>query len=155
MTNKKSTLNTVGRIFVRNNWSAAVLAVTLAMSGWACSAGGGGNLRLSTSPTLPAAQGNAKFSVTNNDNTRIALTVKHLAHPEKLTPPASDYVIWTRATKYAPAQNIGALIVDKDLNGKFDGETPLHSFELFITAEASGEVQQPSGQLLLWTNYSR
>lgn len=141
---------------MRNSWSAAVLAATLAMSGCAMfGIGGRGNTSLSTSPTLAAAEGSARFSATKNDNTRIALRVKHLAQPEKLTPPASNYVVWTRATKYAPAQNIGALIVDKNLAGKLDAETPLHSFELFITAEASGQVQQPSGQFLLWTNYSR
>ncbi|HEX7572249.1 MAG TPA: hypothetical protein VF514_04090, partial [Bacteroidota bacterium] len=66
-----------------------------------------------------------------------------------------NYVVWTRANKDAPAQSIGALVVDKDLNGKLVTETALHSFDLFITAEDSGQVQQPSGQPLLWMSYSR
>jgi hypothetical protein len=135
---------------------SAVLAVTLAMSG--CSAlgiAGKGGSRLLTSSALPSVEGRAKFSVTVNDNTAIELTVKHLPRPERLSPPASNYVVWTRATKEAPAQSVGALVVDKNLNGKLVTETALHSFDLFITAEDSGQVQQPSGQPLLWMSYSR
>jgi hypothetical protein len=156
MDNKKDTSNKVSRILARNTWSTAVLAVTLAMSGCAAlGIGGRGVSRLETSPMLPAVEGSARFSVTVNDNTSIMLTVKHLANPERLTPPASHYVVWTRATKDAPAQNIGALVVDKKLNGKIVTETSLHSFDLFITAEDSSQVQQPSGQPLLWMSYSR
>lgn len=134
----------------------AALAALLAASGCAMLGFGGRNdTSLSTSPTMPAAQGSARFSPTDNDNTSIALKVKHLAHPARLTPPASHYVVWTRANKDASAQNIGALKVDKRLNGHLDTETPLHSFELFITAEASGQVQATSGPSLLWTSYSR
>ena len=135
---------------------SAVLAITLAMSG--CSIlgiGGDGESRLSTSPSLPSVEGRAKFGVTANDNTNITLTVKHLPRPERLSPPASNYVVWLRATKEAAAQSIGALVVDKDLNGKLVTETALHSFDLFITAEDSSQVQQPSGPPLLWMSYSR
>jgi len=135
---------------------SAVLALILAISGCTMlGIGGGGTTRLSSSPTLPAVDGRAKFTATKNDNTRIELTVKHLPHPGKLTPPANTYVVWTRATKYAPAQNVGALLVDKNLNGKLVTETALHSFELFITAEDSGQIQEPLGQPLLWMNYNR
>jgi hypothetical protein len=135
---------------------SVVLAVTLAMSG--CSMlgiGGGEAIRLSSSPTLPAVEGYAKFSATKNNNTRITLTVKHLPQPDKLTPPANQYIVWTRAAKYEPAQNMGSLVVDKNLSGKLETETPLHTFELFITAEASGQIQEPFGEPLLWINYNR
>ncbi len=135
---------------------SAVLAITLAMSG--CSMlgiGGAKDIRLSSSPTIPSVAGYVKFKVTKNNNTQITLTVKHLAQPERLTPPANQYVVWTRAAKYEPAQNMGALIVDKNLNGKLVTITPLRTFELFITAEVSGQIQQPFGEPLLWTSYSR
>ena len=132
----------------------AILAMVVAMSGCALF-GKGGGVRLSSSPALPAAEGSVKFSASDNDNTNVVLKVKHLAHPEKLTPPVSEYVVWVRGAKNALPQNIGALKVDKKLTGELDTEVPLHSFELFITGEASGQVQQPSGQQLLWTNYSR
>lgn len=135
---------------------SAVLAVILAMS--SCSMlgmGGGKTIRLSSSPSLPAVEGLVIFTATINDNTRIELTVKHLPHPAKLSPPANNYVVWTRATEYAPVQNMGALLVDKNLNGKLVTETALHSFELFITAEDSGQIQEPYGQRLLWISYNR
>ena len=148
MDNKNSTSNTLSTILFRNSWSAVILAAALTMSGCA-------SVSLSTIPSMPAAEGHVRYGVTKNGNTLIVLNVKHLAHPEKLTPPANNYVVWTRATKNAPAQNIGALKVDNDLAGELETEIPLKSFELFITAEASGQVQQPSGESLLWTNYSR
>jgi len=110
---------------------------------------------MSTSPTNPAAQGQVKFKKATNDNTSIDLEVKHLADPQKLTPPAQNYVVWTRANKDAAPQNIGALSVDDDLTGTLKTVTPLHSFELFISAESSGQVQTPTGVPLLWTNYNR
>lgn len=112
-------------------------------------------LVLSVSPKVPAAEGAVNFTVTKNDNTRIALKVRHLAFPEKLTPPAGSYVVWTRADKDAPFQNIGSLLVDRDLLGSLETETPLHRFELFITAEPMGQAQKPSGDSLLWTSYDR
>jgi hypothetical protein len=110
---------------------------------------------LTTSPLIPAAEGDVKFSPVKNDNTGIDLRVKHLAEPEKLTPPAQTYVAWIRNGKDAAPQNIGALTVDKELTGELSTVTPLHAFDLFVTAEASGQVQQPAGQPLLWTSYSR
>ena len=136
-------------MLIKNSGSVLALTAILAMLGCATTR------RLATSPTMPAAEGNVAFSATRNNNTRIRLRVKHLAYPEKLTPPASIYVVWIRATKDAQAQNIGALVINKNLVGELDTETPLHSFELFITAEASGQVQSPAGQFLLWTSYSR
>ncbi len=154
MTNKTNTSKPLGWIIIAG---AAVLAVSMVMSGCAMLGLGSGNQHaiLSSTPLLPGAEGDIKYTVSKNDNTRITLKVKHLAPPEELTPPASHYVVWTRDEKNSPAQNIGALVVDKNLDGELDAVTPWHSFELFITAEGSGQVQQPSGQPLLWTNYSR
>lgn len=116
--------------------------------------GGGSGSNMNVSTAIPAAEGTVKFGKARNDNTRIDLTVKHLADPAKLTPPANNYVVWLRPDKDAPAQNIGALIVDKNLTGKLDTVTALRRFDLFITAEGSGQVQEPTGQPLLWTSHS-
>ena len=138
--------------------SAAVLAAAMAAFLPGCSTfgwGGNSEVNLSTSPSMPASEGSARFSVSKNDNTLIDLRVKHLAHPEKLTPPASSYVVWIQANKDAAPQNVGALKVDSDLNGAITAETALHSFGLFVTAEGAGQVQTPTGAQLLWTTYSR
>lgn len=116
--------------------------------------GFGSRASMNTSPVIPAAEGSVKFGKAPNGNTSIDLTVKHLANPEKLTPPAHNYVVWLRANKDAAAQNIGALTVDKNLTGKLTTVAALHGFELFITAEGSGQVQSPTGQPLLWASHN-
>ena len=108
--------------------SAMMLTAALAAVSGCASFGFGGNseVRLSTSPSNPAAEGTARFSVSKNDNTNIELRVKHVAHPERLTPPASSYVVWIKTNKDAAPQNIGALKVDDELNGSLLAETSLH-----------------------------
>ncbi|NNN06362.1 MAG: hypothetical protein HKL90_10720 [Elusimicrobia bacterium] len=119
-----------------------------------CALLGGAGPRMNASPTVPAAEGRVKFGGASNGNTSIDLTVKHLADPARLTPPANNYVVWVRASKNAAAQNIGALSVDKNLTGTLNTVTALRTFDLFITAEGSGQVQLPTGQPLLWTSHS-
>ncbi|MEO7966849.1 MAG: hypothetical protein ABIT38_23365, partial [Gemmatimonadaceae bacterium] len=94
----------------------------------------------------------AKVSSTDNGNTKIELAVQHLALPDRVNPGATVYVVWVRATQSnALAQNIGALRVDSDLNGNLSAVTPLHAFELFITAEATQSGSEPYGKRLLYT----
>lgn len=110
---------------------------------------------LSASPALPAAEGSLKCGKADNDNTGIDLKVKHLANPERLTPPASVYVVWVKPDKDAAPQNIGALEVDSDLTGRLKTVTALRRFELFVTGEATGQTPSPSGSPVLWANCSR
>ena len=132
----------------------AFLSAALASALSGCALLGGSGPRMNASPVIPAAEGSVKFGKARNDNTSVSLSVKHLAHPKKLSPPANNYIVWLRPGKDAAAQNIGALTVDKKLTGKLDTVTALHSFDLFITAEASGQVQTPTGSPLLWTSHS-
>jgi len=109
---------------------------------------------MNVSPDIPAAQGKVKFSKTNDGNIAIKLSVKYLADPQKLQPPAAIYAVWVRKDKDSTAQNIGALKVEKNREGTLKSVTPLHSFQLFITAEANGQVQEPTGSQLLWIDYN-
>jgi hypothetical protein len=109
---------------------------------------------MSVSPDIPAAQGKVKFDKTNDGNVSINLSVKYLADPQKLQPPAAIYVVWVSADKDSPAQNVGALKVDKDREGTLKSVTPLHAFQLFVTAEANGQTQTPTGTRLLWTEHN-
>lgn len=135
---------------VTTRWAALLALTALAAAGCASTE----ERHLNGTPSLPAAEGTVRFGKAKNDNTSINLMVKHLANPEKLTPPAANYVVWIQPNKSAPAQNIGALKVDKDLTGSLETETPMHSFDLFITAEGAGTVQSPAGKPLLSTSYS-
>jgi len=109
---------------------------------------------MNVSPNIPAAQGKVKFKKTNAGNIEIKLTLKYLADPQKLQPPAAVYAVWVRKDQDSAAQNIGALKVEKDRKGTLKSVTPLHAFQLFITAEAQGQVQLPTGTRLLWIDYN-
>lgn len=106
---------------------------------------------MGASPKIPAAEGLVNIRDTSNENTHLDLIVKHLAEPSKMSPDASTYVVWSKAmTENSKPQNLGALMVGRDLSGKLSTVTPLRNFELFVTAEATSEAQQPSGEHLLW-----
>jgi hypothetical protein len=109
---------------------------------------------MTVSPDIPAAQGKVKFAKTSDGNVSIHLSVKYLADPQKLQPPGAIYVVWVSKDKDSTAQNIGALKVDKDREGTLKTVTPLHAFQLFVTAEANGQVQAPVGSRLLWADYN-
>lgn len=108
------------------------------------------DIRLTASPENPAAQGIAKVKITDNGNTEIDLVVKHLAPPEKISSGATTYVVWVLGTEpFARHQNMGALVVDKNLDGKFKGVTPLRAFQLLVTAEPSAVSTSPNGKTAL------
>ena len=107
---------------------------------------------MTVSPDIPAAQAKVKFGKSDNGNTTIDLVVKYLAEPEKLRPRAATYVVWVGEDKDAPPQNVGALKVDGHRKATLKTITPLHAFRLFVTAEADGQVQQPTGPRLIWTD---
>jgi hypothetical protein len=138
---------------MKHKMSLAVVVLLAAAA--AVLTGCSGAEKLSTSPALPSSEGSLKCEKAANDNTGIDLKVKHLANPDRLTPPASAYVVWTRADKGSAPQNIGALEVDKNLSGHLKTVTALRRFELFITAEPAGATQTPSGSPLMWANCSR
>lgn len=132
-----------------------IVTLLIAIGAFVFAAGCAGPERLSTSSSLPAAEGSLLCDKAANGNTGINLKVKHLANPDRLTPPATVYVVWTKTDKDAPPQNIGALEVDADLSGRLKTVTSQRRFELFVTGEATGQAPSPSGKPLLWANCSR
>lgn len=138
-----------------NNERSTIPTILLAAVAAAYAAGCAGPEKLSASSALPAAEGTLRCGKAANDNTAIDLKVKHLANPDRLTPPAAVYVVWTKADKDAAPHNIGALAVDESLTGRLETVTSLRRFELFVTGEASGQAATPSGEPLLWANCSR
>ena len=108
--------------------------------------------RLSSGPALSKAEARISFKKTADLGTRITLKVRNLVEPEDLNPPGYAYVAWVQGDREAPPQNVGALAVDDDRRGELKTITPLHDFELFVTAEASSDVAQPTGPPLLWTH---
>lgn len=134
---------------LKSGW-AMVLAVALLLSACATT-----QQKVSTSPAIPAAEGNVKVKDAG-PNTAIELRVKNLAPPYKIDPQATVYDVWVQPrTAGAAPQSIGAIVPDRDLNAKLKSTTTLKDFDLFVTAEPSALVSQPSGQRLLWTSVSR
>lgn len=113
-------------------------------------------VRLQGSPQAPAAEGTLKLSRGQNGNTHLEITVRHMAPPDRMTQSATVYVVWVRPIQEGSVpQNLGALQVNDKLEGTLDTLTPLHSFDLMVTAEPSATVVQPSGIAILSTSVNR
>lgn len=127
-----------------------VMLIATGMAAFSCA--GPRELRLTTSPDIPAAQGTAMIGTTDNGNTKIDLTVEHLASPERVAPGTTVYIVWVRANEPgAQPQSLGALTVDANLKGSISAVTPLRAFDLYITAEPSQMSTAPTGKTLLST----
>jgi hypothetical protein len=96
----------------------------------------------------PSATGDVDISKDKNGNTNVSLRVEHLAKPPLLTPPANLYVVWFQEPGSEPA-NEGQLQVGNDLRGQLKTTTPLHNFDIFVTAEMDPTVKTPSDQIVL------
>ena len=128
--------------------------LTLLLIGGVASASAAATRPLGSSSEIPAAQGKVHLRNTKNGNVEIKLSVKHLAPPGRITPGATVFVVWARGlAPGAEAQNLGALRVDKNLDGKITAVTPMQSFDLFITCEQSQTAAHPASPELLPLHY--
>lgn len=92
---------------------------------------------------VPASEGTVRATKGDNGNTNLAVRVKHLAPAYKVQPDATVYVVWLQQPDQ-PKQNIGGLVLDKNLEGSLDTVTPFRRFTVMVTPEASGTVEQPT-----------
>jgi hypothetical protein len=120
----------------------ALLAVALLNS--AC----GHKVKLNPAPSVPAATATAELTHDSNGNTVVDLKVNHLAKPENLTPPRSVYIVWIQPRGGTPIKQ-GQLQVNSNLEAEFKSPTTYKSFDIFVTAEDSALVTQPTGQEVL------
>jgi len=128
----------------------ALVGAVLLMSMAAVPARAADKMPLGSSVEIPAAQGEARFHATRNGNTEIQLNVRHLAPPGRIAPGTSVFVVWVRGlSPRSEAQNLGALRVDKNLNGRLRAVTAMPSFDLFLTCEQSQTVIVPAPLELL------
>lgn len=127
-----------------------VMLIAIGFTAFSCA--GPRELRLTSSPDIPAAQGIATISATDDANTKIDLTVEHLASPERVAPGTTVYIVWVLGNDTgAQPQSLGALRVNDDLKGSISAMTPLRAFDLYITAEPSQASTVPTGKTLLST----
>jgi hypothetical protein len=107
--------------------------------------GGGTEFPMTTSPDIPAAKGNVSVNTQDDGQQKFRLRVKHLAPVENLGQQAASYVVWLRpAAGDQRPLNLGVLTVKDDRSADFQGTTPFREFDIFVTAESSPRVTQPS-----------
>ena len=135
------------------NWFVMVAVVWVAMVAGCRSVTPA--VRMVASMDVPAAQGTVKATSTDNGNTALEIEVRHLALPERVQPGATTYVVWARAPGQDAFYNLGALRVDEDLRGTLKTVTPLRTFDVMITAEASPTAMTPSSRRLLSADIQR
>jgi hypothetical protein len=105
---------------------------------------------LQSGKDVPAAEGAVNVTRGENGNTKLAISVAHLAPPEKVLAGTTTYIVWVRGVVGdQPAQNVGALKVNEDLSGTLDTVTPQTRFQVFITPEANSAASSPSGPTVL------
>jgi hypothetical protein len=150
--------------FLRTAATFAALSGALAIAGGGCSQLQLGSnatpaAPMQASPRVPAAQGAVSVQDGDNGNYKVAVNVKHMAPPDKVSTGASSYVVWLRPlatdAKSQPPQNVGALAVNKDLEGNLTTVTPYRQFDLFVTAEPVPNSTAPTGEQLLTTTVRR
>jgi hypothetical protein len=107
-------------------------------------------MMLERSARIPAAEGVVKVERGPNDNTRLRIEVAHLAPPDRLQPGATVFVAWAMPLQgSSPPQNLGALLVDKNLDGRLETVTAWREFNLVITAESMPGGDRPTSETLL------
>jgi hypothetical protein len=90
-----------------------------------------------------ASEGTVRVSDGDNGNSKVAIRVKHLAPPSKVSADSTVYVVWIQPRE-GDRQNVGALALNKDLEGSLDTLTPHRRFKVSVTPEPTGQVAEPS-----------
>ena len=96
-----------------------------------------------SSADAPASEGTVKISAGDNGNSKVSVRVKHLATPSRMAADSTVYVVWIQPRE-GDRQNVGALTLNKDLEGSLDTLTPHRRFKLSVTPEPSGQAASPS-----------
>ncbi|MBC7540453.1 MAG: hypothetical protein H7281_16635 [Bacteriovorax sp.] len=97
------------------------------------------------SNVVPGAAGMVTTKEADNNNTSMTVTVKHLAPAQKIYTGATNYIVWVQPEGTDTYQNVGALQVDSDLEGKHTTTIPYRSFKVLVTPEMSSMTQSPTG----------
>lgn len=127
----------------------AVLLITLTLSSCAR------KMSFQTSSVVPAAEGTVKIKKDKNNNYNIDLNIKRLASPDRLNPPKDLYVVWMNTDNNA-AKNIGQIktssgFLSKTLKSSLETVSTTNPTGFFITSENDGNVQYPTGEVVLKT----
>jgi hypothetical protein len=109
----------------------------------------GSSQKLAASPDAQEARGTVTQQLEAN-GTRVSIHVRNLPQPGRVGPDAKAYVAWAQPSSGGQPRRLGVLQLDGD-EGNLETDTPLKSFQVFITAEPSTTNTTPWGEKLLWT----
>ena len=141
---------------MKTHFKSAALGALLALlvAGSMTTANAARPFPLGSSPEIPAARGEVRLQTTRNGNVQIKLRVENPAPAGRIIPGAEVFVLWARGLAAgSEAQNLGALKVDGNLNGRITAITPMPTFDLFITCEQSQTAIVPARLQLLPFHY--
>lgn len=105
--------------------------------------------------SIPAANGELKVGTDDNSNTTVALKVRNLAPPSRLTPAKTAYVVWIEPRGLPPESKGQLQAVGDSLSGELRFVTTHREFDVFITAEDGVGVPQPTGEPLMRASVMR
>ena len=95
-------------------------------------------------PRAVGLDGVAQVETVEGDNQLVSLRLRHLPPPERMGENLTAYVVWFVADDH-PTTRAGVLQYDEETReGALTATTPLTRFNILITAEAQGDVPQPS-----------
>jgi hypothetical protein len=92
----------------------------------------------------PASEGSIALSKDKNGNTVGEVKMKHLPPPAMLSPELATYVVWAKPAGQSSYSNVGQVRMDADRAASTFIQLPYNAFEVLITAEPTGSVQEPS-----------
>lgn len=111
--------------------------------------------RMRAGESNPAAMGVVHVNTDRNGNLTVEMEAKHLAPPDRLSPPHSTYVVWVQPAG-KPAEVMGELRVNKeDMGASFKTSVPYHNFDIFVTAEDNAKPDTPSSTEVLRTSVQK
>lgn len=103
------------------------------------------------SEVIPAAEIDLKVKEDKNENYRISINARHIASPDRLTPPASYYVVWVDT--YDGYKNVGQLRSKNAKKAELQTLSPFQFSEILITAETNGDASYPEGMVISRTTF--
>ena len=116
--------------------------------------GCGSNEAMQSGYGVPASEGTVNATESDNGNTKLEIRVKHLAEPSRVASDATVYVVWVQPSD-AARQNVGALLLNDNLEGSLDTVTPHSRFSLSVTPEPNGQVAQPTHRSVFTAEVNR
>lgn len=109
------------------------------------------------SAVVPAAEGKVVVKEDGNKNYVIKVQVKNLARSQSLLPPKNVYVIWL-VTNDNITENMGQIVssssaLSSKLKASFETVSSYRPTKIFITAENEANVQYPTSEVVLTTDF--